>query len=73
VPRLQEDGYNGIIFRSVSNAWIKRVNILNSDTGLFVYLSTFVTVSAPRVGLQQSCTLPPRPSMLHALLAWSVT
>ncbi len=40
----KEKGYNGIMFREVQDAWVRKVNFVNVDGGIFVAQSKQITV-----------------------------
>ena len=46
-----EDGWNGIEFTDVSQCWARNVTILNGDTLLSVYRSSFCTVANITTGV----------------------
>lgn len=41
---FKEAGWNGIEFDDVTNCWVRDVAILNSDTALSFYRSSFCTI-----------------------------
>ncbi|KAF8061410.1 hypothetical protein HT031_004501 [Scenedesmus sp. PABB004] len=46
----EEPGYNAIEFEAATNSWVRRVRIINADSGIKLYSSIFNTVSDIEVG-----------------------
>jgi hypothetical protein len=46
-----EPGYNAIEYEAAVNSWVRRVRILNADSGIKIYSSIFNTVSDVEIGI----------------------
>jgi hypothetical protein len=51
VPAAAEPGYNAIEYEAAVNSWVRRVRILNADSGIKIYSSVFNTVSDVEIGI----------------------
>lgn len=44
-PHLADRGYNGVQLSQLSNCWVRGVDIVDADNGVFVAGSDFVTLA----------------------------
>ena len=47
---MQEQGFNGIHLNQVANGWIRDVNVINGDMGLYLWGTVFCQVEDVEVG-----------------------
>jgi hypothetical protein len=65
-----EPGYNAIEYEAAVNSWVRRVRILNADSGIKIYSSIFNTVSDVEIGVTPRPRRGGRCGCVRRLLLW---